>query len=152
MQAICRKNPEIGCSFQTRHPESGYADRLHLLTKGFSLDYFFRTTDMPHRPRIQLAESPVRSSTPMLPLTFASTEAGMPVGNDQFADAICAKAGIRRNSGKRGRPAGRLRIAPARLRGQRISGFEEMKMMNSWMEKTRVKLPFYWVHFAEGLA
>ena len=32
---------------------------------------------------------------------------GMPVGNNgRFAEAICARAGIRRNSGKRGRPVG----------------------------------------------
>ena len=31
---------------------------------------------------------------------------GMPVGNDRFAEAICARAGVRRNTGKRGRPAG----------------------------------------------
>lgn len=29
---------------------------------------------------------------------------GMPVGNDRFAEAICARLGIRHNSGKRGRP------------------------------------------------
>lgn len=29
---------------------------------------------------------------------------GMSVGNDRFAEAICARLGIRHNSGKRGRP------------------------------------------------
>ena len=48
---------------------------------------------------------------------------GMPVGNDRFAEAICAKAGIRRNSGKRGRPAGEVAGCPARPRGQEDFGF-----------------------------
>jgi putative transposase len=45
---------------------------------------------------------------------------GMPLGNERFAEAICARLGIRRNSGKRGRtpsdePA--LRTAPAEQQG-----------------------------------
>ncbi|MCX7167619.1 MAG: hypothetical protein NTV11_15280 [Rhodocyclales bacterium] len=31
---------------------------------------------------------------------------GMPLGNERFAEAICARLGIRRNSGKRGRTPG----------------------------------------------
>ena len=32
---------------------------------------------------------------------------GMPVGGDRFAELVCAKACIRFNSGKRGRPEGK---------------------------------------------
>lgn len=31
---------------------------------------------------------------------------GMPLGNDRFAQSICARLSVRLNSGKRGRPAG----------------------------------------------
>jgi putative transposase len=48
---------------------------------------------------------------------------GMPVGNDRYADVICAKAGVRRNSGKRGRPAGEMVDGPSRLDGQEDFGF-----------------------------
>jgi putative transposase len=48
---------------------------------------------------------------------------GMPVGNDRFAEAICAGAGIRRNSGKRGRPVGDAAECPAQLHGQKDFGF-----------------------------
>jgi putative transposase len=48
---------------------------------------------------------------------------GMPVGNDRFTDAICAKSGVRRNSGKRGRPPGEVLHEPARLDGQRSLEF-----------------------------
>jgi hypothetical protein len=33
---------------------------------------------------------------------------GMSVGQGRFAEAVCARAGIRFNSGKRGRPEGQL--------------------------------------------
>jgi hypothetical protein len=29
----------------------------------------------------------------------------MPLGNERFAEAICARLGMRQNTGKRGRPA-----------------------------------------------
>jgi putative transposase len=48
---------------------------------------------------------------------------GMPVGNDRFADAICARAGIRRNSGKRGRPLAEIPGGQTRLDGQEDFGF-----------------------------
>jgi putative transposase len=48
---------------------------------------------------------------------------GMPVGNDRYADVICANAGVRRNSGKRGRPAGEMVDGPSRLDGQEDFGF-----------------------------
>jgi putative transposase len=48
---------------------------------------------------------------------------GMPVGNDRFADAICAKSGVRRNSGKRGRPPGEVLLEPAPMDGQGSLGF-----------------------------
>jgi hypothetical protein len=30
----------------------------------------------------------------------------MPLGNERFAEAVCSRLGMRRNSGKRGRVAG----------------------------------------------
>ena len=48
---------------------------------------------------------------------------GMPVGNDRYADVICANAGVRRNSGKRGRPAGEMVDGFSRLDGQEDFGF-----------------------------
>lgn len=33
-----------------------------------------------------------------------SLSLGMPLGNERFAETICARLGVRRNSGKRGRP------------------------------------------------
>ena len=36
----------------------------------------------------------------------AALRLGMPLGSERFAEAICARLGVRRNSGKRGRAAG----------------------------------------------
>ena len=50
---------------------------------------------------------------------------GMPVGDERFAEAICAQLGIRRNTGKRGRPdAGReaANLLPP-MPGQKDFGF-----------------------------
>lgn len=45
---------------------------------------------------------------------------GMPLGSDRFAETICARQGIRRNTGKRGRPPGDeadSRSAPSEQQG-----------------------------------
>ena len=83
---------------------------------------------------VRLLVTPAEPAAParlMQPVGRRYVQLGMPVGNDRFAEAICAKAGIRRNSGKRGRPAGRLQIAPCGYADKRISGFEALEMMNS---------------------
>jgi putative transposase len=48
---------------------------------------------------------------------------GMPLGSERFAEAVCAKLGIRRNSGKRGRPAAEGGEQPAMPAGQQDFGF-----------------------------
>ena len=48
---------------------------------------------------------------------------GMPVGNERFAEAICARAGVRRNSGKRGRPVRDAVDGPVPCDGQVDFGF-----------------------------
>jgi putative transposase len=48
---------------------------------------------------------------------------GMPVGQGRFAELVCATAGIRFNSGKRGRPEGRLQNEVAPTAGQKDFGF-----------------------------
>lgn len=47
---------------------------------------------------------------------------GMPLGNERFADTICAQLGIRRNNGKRGRVPAENREAPTSLAGQQDFG------------------------------
>jgi putative transposase len=47
----------------------------------------------------------------------------MPVGQERFAEAVCAQAGIRFNSGKRGRPEGQLREGVQRDEKQADFGF-----------------------------
>jgi len=48
---------------------------------------------------------------------------GMPVGRDRFAELVCATAGIRFNSGKRGRAEGKPQNEAAPVAGQRDFGF-----------------------------
>ena len=48
---------------------------------------------------------------------------GMPVGQDRFAELVCARAGIRFNSGKRGRPAGKAKDEMLPIAGQGDFGF-----------------------------
>lgn len=48
---------------------------------------------------------------------------GMPVGQGRFAELVCATAGIRFNSGKRGRPEGKPKSEVAPLAGQEDFGF-----------------------------
>ena len=48
---------------------------------------------------------------------------GMPVGQDRFAELVCARAGIRFNSGKRGRPAGKAKDEMSPIAGQGDFGF-----------------------------
>ncbi len=48
---------------------------------------------------------------------------GMPVGHGRFAETICAKAGIRINTGKRGRPEGKPASEVSRVEEQRDFGF-----------------------------
>ena len=48
---------------------------------------------------------------------------GMPVGYDRFAELVCATAGIRFNSGKRGRPEGKPQNEIAPMAGQNDFGF-----------------------------
>jgi hypothetical protein len=48
---------------------------------------------------------------------------GVPVGNDRYAEVICARAGVRRNSCKRGRPGGEMVDGSSRLDGQEDFGF-----------------------------
>ncbi len=48
---------------------------------------------------------------------------GMPVGQGRFAELVCATAGIRFNSGKRGRPEGKPKDEVAPLAGQQDFGF-----------------------------
>jgi hypothetical protein len=43
----------------------------------------------------------------LIPLALCEAlRLGMPLGSERFAEAICARLGIRRNSGKRGRKPG----------------------------------------------
>ena len=48
---------------------------------------------------------------------------GMPVGRDRFAESVCATAGIRFNSGKRGRPEGKPQNEVEPMTGQQNFGF-----------------------------
>ena len=48
---------------------------------------------------------------------------GMPLGNRRFAEAICARLGIRRNSGKRGRTPGDKPASRPALTEQQGFGF-----------------------------
>ncbi len=48
---------------------------------------------------------------------------GMPLGNERFSEAICARLGIRSNSGKRGRAPGKERESPTALTEQQGFGF-----------------------------
>ena len=48
---------------------------------------------------------------------------GMPVGRERFAESVCAKAGIRFNSGKRGRPEGKPQDQVAPMATQEDFGF-----------------------------
>ena len=48
---------------------------------------------------------------------------GMPLGSERFAEAICARLGIRRNSGKRGRKPGEERGSAPALTEQQGFGF-----------------------------
>lgn len=48
---------------------------------------------------------------------------GMPLGSERFAEAVCARLGIRRNSGKRGRTPKDERDAPTVLTEQQGFGF-----------------------------
>ena len=48
---------------------------------------------------------------------------GMPLGSERFAEAICARLGIRRNTGKRGRTAKDERDAPTVPTEQQGFGF-----------------------------
>jgi putative transposase len=48
---------------------------------------------------------------------------GMPLGSERFAEAICTRLGIRRNTGKRGRTPGDERESPAALTEQQGFGF-----------------------------
>ena len=48
---------------------------------------------------------------------------GMPLGSERFAETICARAGMRRNSGKRGRPLQEGAVLAAPITGQRDFGF-----------------------------
>ena len=40
-----------------------------------------------------------------------SLQLGMPLGNERFAEVFCARLGIRRNAGRRGRPVMSAEIA-----------------------------------------
>ena len=48
---------------------------------------------------------------------------GMPLGSERFAEAICARLGVRRNTGKRGRAPGDVREPPSALTEQQGFGF-----------------------------
>jgi len=48
---------------------------------------------------------------------------GMPLGSERFAEAICARLGMRRNTGKRGRAPGDERGSPIALTEQQGFGF-----------------------------
>jgi len=48
---------------------------------------------------------------------------GMPLGSERFAEAICARLGVRRNTGKRGRTPGEERESPMVLTEQQGFGF-----------------------------
>ena len=48
---------------------------------------------------------------------------GMPVGQDRFAERVCAKAGVRFNSGKRGRPESAPQNEVTAIAGQADFGF-----------------------------
>jgi putative transposase len=48
---------------------------------------------------------------------------GMPLGSERFAETICARLGIRRNTGKRGRAPGDERESPTALTEQQGFGF-----------------------------
>ena len=48
---------------------------------------------------------------------------GMPVGENRFAESVCAKAGIRFNSGKRGRPEGKPKNEMLSIAVQEDFGF-----------------------------
>lgn len=48
---------------------------------------------------------------------------GMPAGNQRFAETLCARLGIRFNSGKRGRPVADELSAPLPAAGQQDFGF-----------------------------
>lgn len=48
---------------------------------------------------------------------------GMPLGQGRFAELVCATAGIRFNSGKRGRPGGKPQDEVTPMTGQKDFGF-----------------------------
>ncbi|MBK9021523.1 MAG: transposase [Sulfuritalea sp.] len=48
---------------------------------------------------------------------------GMPLGSERFAETICARLGIRRNTGKRGRTPNDERESPAAVTEQQGFGF-----------------------------
>ena len=48
---------------------------------------------------------------------------GMPLGNERFAELVCQQLGIRRNSGRRGRPKCEEDARPVALPGQTDFGF-----------------------------
>jgi putative transposase len=48
---------------------------------------------------------------------------GMPLGSERFAETLCARLGIRRNTGKRGRTPGDERESPTALTEQQGFGF-----------------------------
>ena len=48
---------------------------------------------------------------------------GMPLGSERFAEAVCARLGIRRNTGKRGRAPGAERKSESALIEQQEFGF-----------------------------
>jgi putative transposase len=71
----------------------------HSLYLGLDTDAAFRcqTYRALFRPKLDdAAASEVREALKL----------GMPLGSEHFAEAICARLGIRRNSGKRGRQSG----------------------------------------------
>lgn len=106
--------------------EEDYHCYLHWLEKsardwGYAIHAYVLMTNHVH-----LLVTPAEPAAParlMQPVGRRYVQLGMPVGNDRFAEAICAKAGIRRNSGKRGRPAGEVADCPARPCGQEDFGF-----------------------------
>ena len=84
----------------------------HLLYLGLDVDAALRRQSYRALFRPQLdaeAASEVRQALKL----------GMPLGNERFAEAICARLGIRRNTGKRGRtPGDEADSRPARLEQQ----------------------------------
>ncbi|MBS1199070.1 MAG: hypothetical protein H6R18_2855 [Proteobacteria bacterium] len=53
----------------------------------------------------------------------AALRLGMPLGNERFAEAVCQKLGIRRNTGQRGRPVKEKEVVASALPGQTDFGF-----------------------------